>query len=573
MDGLLQIEARMPEATESDMSSYHLLQARLQTLCTENQVPECRHEPMSVDKLREFIHDEYDRNAPFTDIPHLPRIEYSDDELQLWSALIANYRDTALKVPRYTNIMVWSGVPPPLRGMAWRAMCESHSHTFESLYDSLAAEWTPFVKIIGRDLNRTFPEIGLFQEKGGEGQVALGRVLRAYSAYDMQVGYCQGLTFLAGPLLLHMSDRDAFCVLVRLMEDYDLRSMFTADMAGLQLRIYQFEFLFKHYLPELHSHFEALGVNSIYASQWFLSFFAVTCPLSILVRIYDLMFAEGAIPTLMRVALAALKRNQVVLMDYDDEEQILQHLLGRNLWDMYGYDADLLVSGVNSFGPDLLERLQSLEDEYMHRGGQLARAKSRSKERTGRGTRFLSGISSWVTNNASAQVSTTTLSSNSTDCELTRSNSIGSYDSDSTAATSVTSFQSSPLDDMQKKLDALQRELQHERMERLKDRELVSVLLKDLDDNSDGLEAHITQVRLRFGLDEQNSASDCALACSSGNGCRACEQYLMELATARTNEALARQEIDELSDRLRSLQPPSLKAVEPTANGKRWGLW
>lgn len=37
------------------------------------------------------------------------------------------------------------------------------------------------------------------------GQKALERVLRAYNLYDAELGYCQGLAFLVGPLLLNVS--------------------------------------------------------------------------------------------------------------------------------------------------------------------------------------------------------------------------------------------------------------------------------------------------------------------------------------------------------------------------------
>jgi hypothetical protein len=33
--------------------------------------------------------------------------------------------------------------------------------------------------------------------------------------YDHKIGYCQGLGFLVGPLLMQMGDKEAFCVLVR----------------------------------------------------------------------------------------------------------------------------------------------------------------------------------------------------------------------------------------------------------------------------------------------------------------------------------------------------------------------
>lgn len=44
-----------------------------------------------------------------------------------------------------------------------------------------------------------------FKEPGGEGQEMLFNVIKAYSLFDPQVGYCQGLHFVVGVLLLHVS--------------------------------------------------------------------------------------------------------------------------------------------------------------------------------------------------------------------------------------------------------------------------------------------------------------------------------------------------------------------------------
>jgi Rab-GTPase-TBC domain len=46
------------------------------------------------------------------------------------------------------------------------------------------------------------------------GQSALRRVLRAYSYYDPEVGYCQGMNFIAGMFLTVMSEEEAFWMLV-----------------------------------------------------------------------------------------------------------------------------------------------------------------------------------------------------------------------------------------------------------------------------------------------------------------------------------------------------------------------
>lgn len=61
--------------------------------------------------------------------------------------------------------------------------------------------------MIQRDIARTFPAHDFFKEAGGLGQDSLYRVSKAYAVYDTEVGYCQGLSFLAATLLLHVSIR------------------------------------------------------------------------------------------------------------------------------------------------------------------------------------------------------------------------------------------------------------------------------------------------------------------------------------------------------------------------------
>ena len=69
-----------------------------------------------------------------------------------------------------------------------------------------------------------------------------------------------------------MPDEEAFCVLVRLMKSYDLRSHFMPDMPGLQLRLFQFDRLLEEHVPALFMHLLRQGVkSSMYASQWFLT--------------------------------------------------------------------------------------------------------------------------------------------------------------------------------------------------------------------------------------------------------------------------------------------------------------
>ena len=149
------------------------------------------------------------------------------------------------------------------------------------------------------------------------------------------------------------------------MEHYDLRACFLPDLSGLHLRIYQFQQLLSQHLPELTAHLEKLKLEPLYLSQWFLSFFGVTCPLPMLLRIYDVILTEGASETLMRVALSLMRRNEKKILAATEFEDIMQLLLSRGLWDTYGCNADDLVNDFCGLtGLVTREGLQSLEASF-----------------------------------------------------------------------------------------------------------------------------------------------------------------------------------------------------------------
>lgn len=163
------------------------------------------------------------------------------------------------------------------------------------------------------------------------------------------------------------------------MEHYDLRSCFLPDLSGLHLRIYQFQHLLSKHYPELSAHLESIQVEPLYVSQWFLSFFAVTCPLPMLLRIYDVILTEGASETLMRVALSLMRRNEEKIMACTELEDVMGLLLSRALWDTYNQNADDLINDfVGLTGLVTREGLESLEGSFKDRNSEDAVAKETS---------------------------------------------------------------------------------------------------------------------------------------------------------------------------------------------------
>ncbi|KAI9254060.1 rab-GTPase-TBC domain-containing protein [Sporodiniella umbellata] len=252
------------------------------------------------------------------------RLLQDNEDFELWQALIENSDQVMLVLPHLLSIKLAGGIPESVRGLIWQTLSKSASLHLETVYEQLCREKSPHERIIQRDLARTFPRIEMFKKENGKGQVALKKILEAYSLYDAEVGYCQGLAFLVGPLLMNMPESQSFCVFVRLMETYEMRSMFTLHMEGLQLRLYQFSQLFSDILPDLFAHFESYGVHpAMYASQWFLTLFAYAFPMPLVSRIYDIVFAEGAAETIMRVSIALLKKSKETLMNMKEFEDLL----------------------------------------------------------------------------------------------------------------------------------------------------------------------------------------------------------------------------------------------------------
>lgn len=136
-------------------------------------------------------------------------------ELEFWSALVSNYSQTAQRLPTLTSNKIRNGVPPPLRGVVWMSIAGARETFLEDEYERLSSESSPYEKMIHKDVGRSFPGVDMFRDADGEGQKMLSKVLNAFSLWDQDIGYCQGLGFVVGPLLMHMGDKEAFCVLVR----------------------------------------------------------------------------------------------------------------------------------------------------------------------------------------------------------------------------------------------------------------------------------------------------------------------------------------------------------------------
>lgn len=246
-------------------------------------------------------------------------------ELEGWADVLAKWHQNLKQRPKQLAPLVRRGIPEALRGEVWQLLTGCHdTRQMIETYRILITKDSPCENVIQRDINRTFPAHDYFRESGGVGQDSLYKICKAYSVYDQEIGYCQGLSFLAAALLLHMPEEQAFNVLVRIMFDYHLRDMFRNGFEELHLKLYILDRLMEELLPDVYAHFIDLGIEAhMFASQWFLTLFTAKFPLYVVFYIVDIFLLDGA-DTLFQVAVALLMMSKKDLLALDFEG-ILKH--------------------------------------------------------------------------------------------------------------------------------------------------------------------------------------------------------------------------------------------------------
>src|ERR1700760_1444279 len=132
-----------------------------------------------------------------------------------------------------------------------------------------------------------------------------------------------------------MREEEAFCMFVKLMSKYGLREMFTQDMPGLHLHLYQFERLLEDMEPALYCHLNRRGVSpNLYATQWFLTLFAYRFPLQLVQRIYDLILSGSLEVSILKFDIVLMQKNKDALLAMKDMSQI-SSFLKEKLFDVY----------------------------------------------------------------------------------------------------------------------------------------------------------------------------------------------------------------------------------------------
>ena len=174
------------------------------------------------------------------------------------------------------------------------------------------------------DLARTLTHHKMFEEKGGDGQQKLLRVLKAYSYFNPAVGYCQGMSYLAAILLTVMGEEEAFyglCRVVSGMEGY-----FVPSMWELLEDAKIFKRILSDQMSDINDHLQDNGILPLmFICKWFMTLFS-QLPWTTVLRVFDFYLFEGKV-ALFRFGYAILAVHHDELIALRSIDVLLPYLL------------------------------------------------------------------------------------------------------------------------------------------------------------------------------------------------------------------------------------------------------
>ncbi|XP_045124640.1 TBC1 domain family member 14-like isoform X1 [Portunus trituberculatus] len=222
---------------------------------------------------------------------------------RVWELAIGNDLNIT---PQLYNIMVQRSVEK----LVSLSECGSMASQEDMTSDSGDQEAT--IDLIRLDVSRTFPHLCIFQ-KGGPYHDPLHNILGAYACYRPDVGYVQGMSFLAATLLLNMNEENAFISFSNLLNRPAHMAFFRVNQPMMCAYYQTFEALLAANLPSLATHLQNIRVTpDLYVLDWLLTVFSRPLPLDAAVRIWDVYLRDGE-EFLLRAAIGILKLYEEVL--------------------------------------------------------------------------------------------------------------------------------------------------------------------------------------------------------------------------------------------------------------------
>lgn len=269
---------------------------------------------------------------------------------------------------------IYKGIPLQLRGEVWALLLEIPKMKEETrdLYRKLkhrARVCSPDIRQIDLDVNRTFRDHIMFRDRYGVKQQSLFHVLAAYSIYNTEVGYCQGMSQITALLLMYMNEEDAFWALVKLFSGpkHAMHGFFVQGFPKLLRFQEHHEKILNKFLSKLKQHLDSQEIyTSFYTMKWFFQCFLDRTPFTLNLRIWDIYILEGErVLTAMSYTILKLHRRHLMRLSMEKLVEFLQETLAKEFF----FEDDFVIEQLQISMAELKRAKLDLpepgkEDEY-----------------------------------------------------------------------------------------------------------------------------------------------------------------------------------------------------------------
>eukprot|EP00457_Paulinella_chromatophora_P000793 gb/GEZN01000793.1/.p1 GENE.gb/GEZN01000793.1/~~gb/GEZN01000793.1/.p1 ORF type:complete len:1164 (+),score=208.04 gb/GEZN01000793.1/:123-3614(+) len=224
--------------------------------------------------------------------------------------------------------LIWQGVPKGIRPLVWLSMAQDGSDSSvvsrNKYYSDLLRRSECDVQSdvqadISKDVHRTLPTQTYFQRPAGK--AALRRVLTAFAAHNPDIGYCQGLNFLAGALLLIMkNEADTFWMLRHVVDPRT--AYYTNSLCGLHVDLRVLEDLVTFYEPDIAKILvkKNIQLRNLCASWIMCIFMESPLPFECCARFWDVfLFYGDELVFYMVLAILQTQRSKIIAANSPEE--------------------------------------------------------------------------------------------------------------------------------------------------------------------------------------------------------------------------------------------------------------
>ncbi|XP_057705199.1 USP6 N-terminal-like protein [Corythoichthys intestinalis] len=292
-----------------------------------------------IDRLG-FMHED-ELPAPTANEEKLKQLEV--ERAEKWLKMVKKwdkYKNSDRMVKR-----VYKGIPVQLRGHVWSLMLdvENTKKDNEGKYEKMKEQaklYSSEIKQIDLDINRTFRNHIMFMDRFGVKQQSLFNVLSAYSAYNTEVSYCQGMSQIAALLLMYMNEEDAFWALTQLLtnQKHAMHGFFIPGFPKLQRFQAHHDQIISKLIPKLKKHMDKEQMSAgIYSTKWFLQCFIDRTPFTLTLRLWDVYILEGErLLTAMSYTILKIHKKRLLKMSLEGLREFLLERIAQTFY--YGDD-------------------------------------------------------------------------------------------------------------------------------------------------------------------------------------------------------------------------------------------